>query len=77
MNGRDDSIPPVSFPSLSTQEVQETTPLVKVCEEDLKNVSVQFDPEVSIGMHTDVWMRRFTLCLCMSSRITSWYIDPS
>ena len=50
-NAGDSSIPPASFHTLSIEEVQETTPLVKVCEEDLKNVSVQFCPEVSIGVN--------------------------
>lgn len=49
-NAGDSSIPPASFHTLSIEEVQETTPLVKVCEEDLKNVSVQSGPEISIGV---------------------------
>lgn len=33
------AILPASFPQLPVQEIQEITPLVNVCEEDLKNVS--------------------------------------
>lgn len=38
----DNSILPASFPPQPIQEVQEVLPLVKVREEDLKNVSEQF-----------------------------------
>lgn len=34
----DNIIYPASFPPLPIQETQETTPPVKACEEDLKNV---------------------------------------
>jgi len=39
LNTGDNVILPATFPQLPVQEVQEVEPLVKVCEEDMKNVS--------------------------------------
>ena len=38
LNTGDNVILPASFPQLPVQEIQESVPLVRVCEEDLKNV---------------------------------------
>ena len=41
-SGARDSILPASFPPLPIQEVQDSVPLVKACEEDLQNVCEKF-----------------------------------
>ena len=52
LNHGDNVILPASFPQLPTQEVQEA-PLVKVCEEDLKNVRERFCCEFSVNARAD------------------------
>ena len=49
----DNVILPASFPQLPIQEVQEVAPLIKVCEEDLKNVRDQFCCAIFVDMYAD------------------------
>jgi len=51
LNTGDNTILPASFSQLPVQEVQEIVPLVKVCEEDLKNVRERFCCKNSASAH--------------------------
>lgn len=51
LNTGDNVVLPASFPQLPTQEVQEIVPLVRDCEEDLKNVRERFCCENSVSAH--------------------------
>ena len=53
LNTGDNVVLPASFPQLPIQEVEEITPMVKVCEEDLKNVRDLFCCEIYVGAHVD------------------------
>ena len=53
LNTGDNVILPARFPQLPVQEVQETVPLVKVCEEDLNNVRERFCCEIRADVHVD------------------------
>ena len=53
LNTGDNVILPARFPQLPVQEVQETVPLVKVCEEDLNNVRERFCCGILVGAHAD------------------------
>jgi len=53
LNTGDNVVLPASFPQLPIREAEEITPLVKVCEEDLKNVRGLSRCEMSVGAHVD------------------------
>ena len=50
----DNVVLPASFPQLPVKEVQEIVPLVKACEEDMKNVSHPTYYHASPTPHIDI-----------------------